>query len=821
MTSENNSNPVHQPVPLTAQRISRSQDDDIEIGRYLILFFENWYWFVIAISFFIAAAWFINRKAIKVYQVQATLIIEDESKSPLSSSMFGGGSMVSGLNNYPSWYNFQNQILILKSANLIERTLHNVSFEVSYFNDEFWRPKEIWEETPFVVVPDTSKPQALGITFRVIIVKDGSIKIKNLENGDRIETFNYSTNKKSKVVEKFKIDRPVKFGELLEGEGYAFTIIPRENTLKDEKPAEGSYLFSFNSYESLLQTWSGRLKLSTVDKDASMVRLTVESECPSKAQQFINMHLYMYRLRTLEKKNQFATNTVEFIDKKLNAITDSLKSTEINLQNFKKENQVVDLSFQAQQLFDKAREMDNRKAEVKLKGDYYQYILDYLKKSKDTGGLIAPSVVGIEDPLLTNLVVELNKLMDQKIVITGGGLSTNPYLATLSLEIKNAKATIEEIIRNLINTNSQAVAETEKRLGEIMSEVRKLPQTERELFGIERKFKLNDQIYTYLLQRRAEAQITKASNTPDNEIIDSARLVLPNIKPRPVRNYAIALLMGLFMPGLFFFLKEVFNVKIETEEEVKKIANLPIAGQIAHSRSEYQTIVLHDPHNNISEAFRNVRTRMRFFTREIKNPVILVTSAMPAEGKTFTALNLASAYSLMGAKTVLIGFDLRRPGIFGEFGIDNHKGVSTYLIGTDKLADVIKESGYENLYIISAGPMPPNPSELASSSKVKELIAELKRQFDYIILDSAPIGSVSDTFSLAQVADSVIILVRHNKTNKHLLKDTIEDCRANGINNLCILMNDIRNDARSYGYRGRYGYGYDYGYNYGSNGKSS
>jgi tyrosine-protein kinase Etk/Wzc len=548
-----------------------------------------------------------------------------------------------------------------------------------------------------------------------------------------------------------------------------------------------------------------------------MVKLSSETECPGKARLFINMHLKMYRQRTLDKKNQFATNTIDFIDSQLITITDSLNSTELNLQDFKKNNQVVDLSFQAQQLFDQARELDNKKAEVKIRGDYYQYLIDYLLKNRDAGNLIAPSVIGIEDPLLNNLVLELNKMADQKIAMAGSGVSENPYLVTIGSQIKNAKATLEENVRNLINNNNQAIKDIDNRLNDVMVEVRKLPQTERELFGIERKFKLNDQIYTYMLQRRAEAQIARASNAPDNEIIDSARIVLPNIKPKPARNYALGLILGLLIPGLFFITKEIFNIKIETEEEVKKITNLPVAGHIAHSKSEYQAVVLSQPQSNISEAFRNVRLRMRFFTREIKNPVILVTSSMPEEGKTFTALNLASAYSLSGAKTALIGFDLRRPGIFQEFGIDNVKGISTYLIGSDKLDDIIMESGYENLSIVPAGPVPPNPSELASSAKAKELFDELKKRFEFIIVDSAPIGSVSDTYSLAQISDSVIMLVRHNKTIKHILKDTIEDCRANGVNNISILMNDIRNDMRIYGYKGRYGYGY--GYSYGGNGK--
>ena len=266
------------------------------------------------------------------------------------------------------------------------------------------------------------------------------------------------------------------------------------------------------------------------------------------------------------------------------------------------------------------------------------------------------------------------------------------------------------------------------------------------------------------------------------------------------------------MPGGFFLLKEMFNLKIETEEEVKRITSLPVAGHISHSSKDYQTVVLNDPQTDIAEAFRNLRTRMRFFTRDIKSPVILVTSSMPAEGKTFTAINLASAYSLSGSRTVLVSFDLRKPRLYDEFGLNNEKGISTYLIGNDKIDDIIFKTDHKNLFIIPAGPVPPNPSELISTGKTKELFEELKKKFDYIITDSAPIGAVSDTYSIASLADATIMLVRHNKTVKLLLRDTLEDCKTNGLENISILMNDIRSDMRMYGYHGRYGYGYRYGY---------
>ena len=485
-------------------------------------------------------------------------------------------------------------------------------------------------------------------------------------------------------------------------------------------------------------------------------------------------------------------------------------------QDFRRNNEVVNLSFQAEQLFSQVRDLENSRAELKLQKDYFAYLKEYLNRNMEPGDLVAPAVMGVTDPLLNSIVMEMNRMGNEKVAMKGSEGTINPYIATLDSQIKNAKVTAGEILVNLQKNNDIAIADLDKRIEGVVEEVRKLPKTERELFSIERQFKLNDYIYTFMLQRRSEAQIAKASNSPDNEVIDYAMISGGPIKPKSNLNYIIGFLMGIVIPGLYLMLRETFNLKIETEDEVKRISNLPVAGHITHCTKDYYSIVLQDPQSNISEAFRNLRTRMKFFTREVKSPVILVTSSMPAEGKSFTALNLASAYSLAGNRTVLVSFDLRRPRIYKEFNLDNEKGITTYLIGRDSIEDIIMPTGYDNLFVIPSGPIPPNPSELASSDKSAELINELKKKFDFIIVDSAPIGAVSDTYSIAFLADATIILVRHNKTLRQLLKDTIEDCKLNGISNISILMNDIRSDLRMYGYRGRYGYVYGYEYSYGN-----
>jgi tyrosine-protein kinase Etk/Wzc len=803
-----------QPFPTN---LTRKHTDDIDLRKYLFLFIENWYWFTLTIFLGLGLALFVNKYSIKEYKVNATLLIEDEKNQANSFGSGGqkeGTDFLSGFGLYPSMKNLQNQTLILQSYSKIGKTIHETDFEVTYFKKELIGKREIYNESPFIISFDRSHTQPLGVLFTVTVQSKGKLNISAEAINETVENYDYLTEKVKSTASSFNFKKDVEYGIPLQGENYLFSVLPREGALQPVNGSSQTYFFLFNNIQGLISTWRSRLVITPMKASASMVELSINTDCPSKAITFLDTHLETYRQRTLDKKNQFAIKTIEFIDKQLVSISDSLGQKEKDLQNFRKNNQVVDVSYQAQQLFEQTKEMENTRGELKLKGDYYIYLKRYLSENMEAGDLVAPSVMGISDPLMNNLVLELNRMENEKVAMKGDEGSRNPYLRTLDSQIKNAKVAFEETLINMEKNNNIAISDVDARLERVLAEVRKLPQKERDLFGIERQFKLNDYLYTYLLQRRSEAQIAKASNTPDNEIIDTASVAGRPIKPKTRLNYLLGFLIGLTLPGLFFMAKELLNIKIETEDEVRRITNLPLAGHISHNTKDYPGVVLNDPQSNISEAFRNLRTRMRFFTREVKSPAILITSSMPSEGKTFTALNLASAYSLAGSKTVLVSFDLRRPRIYSEFGLDNETGISTYLIGRDKIDDIIMKTGHENLFIIPAGPVPPNPSELILTDKTKELYTELRKRFDIIVTDSAPIGAVSDTYSLASLSDAIIMLVRHNKTVKQLLKDTMEDCKANGLTNMSILMNDIRSDMRMYGYRGRYGYVYGYEYSY-------
>jgi capsular exopolysaccharide synthesis family protein len=344
-----------------------------------------------------------------------------------------------------------------------------------------------------------------------------------------------------------------------------------------------------------------------------------------------------------------------------------------------------------------------------------------------------------------------------------------------------------------------------------------MPETERKLFGFERKFKLNDALYTYLLTKRSEVQIAKASYVPDNEILDIAREAeFTVIAPKSFRNYIIALILGFGIPIAFLLLRDFFNDKILVIEDIEKVSDFPILGYILHNKEKSFTIVADEPLSISSESIRAVRTNFQFISKENDKNVVLITSSMMNEGKTFISLNLALSFALNNKKTILLNFDLRKPKVQDYLNIENKKGLSLYLSGNASIEEIIVKTPYENLDVILAGTIPPNPMELIAGNKTGLLIEKLKEKYDYIILDSPPIGMVADSMLLLKHTNILLYIVRQNQTLKKVFTHQIEDLHKKGIQNVNIILNDIQMGKRfqsySYGYAYAYGYGYGYGY---------
>lgn len=763
-------------------------DDVVDAKKILLYFLRNWYWFILSICIAVVISWLYLQNTLKVWKTSATILIEEGNRNQHQ----GTRNLTEGYGLNAGMQNIENQIVILSSWNLVEKALTGLSFDMDYYYMGKFSKQSLYKKSPFkVLMTDPLNPISENVEFRILIRDNNQFQIIAEDN---------------KII---KLDRMANWGDTIKVGDSGFLL---EKT--DYWPPESvdqPFYFTYRSLERLVQAYIQRLEVEPVSHDATILEVSLEGTNPERDRDLLKNLTESLLMDNLDKKNREAERIITFIEKQLTSTAESLSLTENRLQSFRSRNRVMNISAQGTTIMENAVKLEDTQAKLNNEANYYNYLMEYLKKDNKSEKVIAPATLGIEDPQLVRLVENLSDLNAEysKFGVTE---KSNPMQVALVQQIRTTKSALVETLQGIIRANELAVSENTVRLKELNQQAASLPVQERELLGIERQFKLTDALYTLLLEKQAEARLQKASNSPDNEIISSARTAAEPAGPKDLMVYFIGLFAGLSFPTLVLLLIKELDDKIRTEEDIKSLTPLPIIGHIPHNKHKTQTVVFDNPKEGISEAFRSLRTRVKFIIKDTSSPVILVTSSIPGEGKSFTALNLASTYSLTGKNTVIIGGDLRRPTIGAFFDISQKKGLSTWLIGMHNLDEVIQTTKHEQLYVIPAGPVPPNPSELLNHKKLCEFISLLKERFDYIIIDSAPIGIVSDSYAWAEVADATIMLVRGGKSVMKILKTTLADINASGLNHANIVVNDLRDGGgsidHSYLYRNSAKYGY-------------
>jgi len=753
--------------------------DALKIRKTLLLMIRNWYYYFAAIILFGGGAYYYLDQKFPVYSTEAFILIEEEDNTPTQD-------ILEGFSMRPGVQNLENQILVLQSYSIIRKAIEELPFEIDVYRKGFLSQASYYPLNPLKIEPGSKGlPNEIEFIFQYA--------------GD--DEFNLSTSSHSGL----ELDTIIPFGKEFVMDQGSFTVFPVLE-LDDVYMTGDKIYFHFFEKDVLAETFTRRMMVENATRDGSIVRLSIEGTNRSKGLVFLDKVTEVFIENNLEKKNLEAKRIIDFIEEQVGDVQHDLILTENRLQEFRSANRIMDVSAQTQQIIDQAVILENEKARLSLTRGYYHYLDDYLSEEGNNDRPVAPAAMGIDDPNLTNLISEYSGLQAEYFSSEVG--ERNPFQGQLDMRITNIKQSIKETLSGHMMANQLARDENEKSINRLNGEASRLPAKEQQLLGFEREFNLNNVLYTFLLERRAEAQIQKASNAPDHEIVDRARLG-GLVTPIPGNVYAIALSLALILPTLVLLLfSSVFQNVITCEEDVNLITKLPVIAQFPHSRLNYYTIVLTDPASTISEAFRSLRNRMEFFTRDLKSPVILVSSSIPSEGKTFAATNLASVYSLAGVRTLLVGFDLRRPTLAKGFALEEKSGMTEYLIGKKNLEEIVHKTNYQNLDVIPSGPIPPNPGELSGSVKAKNMFTELRRKYECIIVDSPPVGVVSDIYNVASIADAMLLVVRHGYTRKNALSTTLSEVDSYGINGLSILINDVKLSGNSY----RYAYKYKYDY---------
>ena len=543
----------------------------------------------------------------------------------------------------------------------------------------------------------------------------------------------------------------------------------------------------------------------------------------------------IYLLQNLEQKNEVAENSIRFINEQLKSLQSSLQQSEGAMTDFRQENKFVDVNSYAGQLMGMVSSYDQKALELRLRETYFDYLINYINTNIESGAVIAPTTMGVDEPILMGLVQQLNDLRIQRGELT----EKNVYYAKYTKDIENVKTAISEVVSSMRASLEIEKEDLRRRTSEAEREIKKLPEKELQMVAIERNYRIDDNYYTFFLQKRAEAEIQKASNTPDNSIMDKARttaIMNAKAKSKTTSKY---LIIGFLIPALLIILSELLNNKIRSPKDVLKLKFFRLIGTLRHAKSQNPTLVRASPRSSYAEMMRAIRTRIEFVLRRKEKLVICVTSTESGDGKTFLSTNLASLYAMTGKKVLLIDFDLRKPNVHTKLGLENGSGISNYLIGDCELKDILVKDTPFGFDFMRAGTIPPNPGELVHADKVAEMMVDLRQKYDFIIMDTSPIGLVPDAYALIEQSDMCLFVIRCMQTNKSFCKQTLEQMSEviESPEKVQLILSDIPTTGRhsygsgyGYGYGGYGGYGYGhlgyggyggYGYGYGGNNSRS
>lgn len=775
----------------TFAKIGNETGISIDYKRILYHVFKYWYIVVLSLIVALSVAFLRNRYAIRVYPVTASIIIKESEESNEMKFMFN--------NPLVNFYrNYLNELYIVRSHPLIQRTVQELNFQVALYQEGTILTTENYKTLPIGihVVSEDADAKALSLNFEVINPKEFKLWQEETGNNEFTDTFHFNDTIQLGLNQ------------------YVFVIKDSLSKPFFNQP----YIFNYTPSGTLASRYIGRLGAEWAEEGAGVINLTLSGSIPQKEIDFLEALILQYEEYNLKKKSLAASRSIDFITDQLEAITDSLKWAERQLELFKDKNVVTDLNSEALRLYQKVEGLELQKSELTLKANYYQYLLKYLEEEKDLDQIILPTSVGISDPILGGLISRMvDYQLEMKMLLSRDKLE-NPLVSERRKRILEIKRDIIESVNNQKGVDKLKMDFLSKGIRDMEKQLSYLPLAERQLIAIKRNYTLLENLYVFLLEKRAEAGISKASTTSDVVVVNPP-LAGNFVSPRIRLNYLLAISIGLALPLLFFMGIELFNNKVQSREDIEEQTDTPVLGGTGHKNSEDNLEVMKKPKSAVAESFRALRANLFYFMESKEKGTILVTSSISGEGKTFTSINLASVFSLSGKRTLIIGADMRRPKIVDDFKIANDIGLSSYLAGLAEFDAVVNPTQYDNLFLVSGGPVPPNPSELILGKRMEEFMRLAKEQFDIVVIDSPPLAIVADAFELAKFADHTIFLVRQDYTPKILLR-SIEDYSSSGkLKNVSIVLNDIYRSGLGYGYG--YGYSYGYGYGYGYYTKSS
>lgn len=757
--------------------MTEDKDNVINLKEELFKYLVHWRWFVLSVFLSLIAAFLYLTVTPKSYNIATKILIKDEKSNDLANqlSAFSEMSLLGNSKN-----NIENEVEILKSRTLIYNTLDSLKLNIQYLDTSEVISKDLYKKSPVKLIWNNEH-----------ISKKTTIVLSNIEDN----SFDVS-------VDDEKIDGGT-FGKTINSEFGSF-IINRTAAINDLNT------ITINVFPKIAQAedYQKNLNVSPTSKTSSIIDVSIIDQTPEKAVDFLNTLVFNYNLAGVKDKRYISENTSNFISDRLDLIATELGDVESQVEGYKNTNNLSDIETEVKLYLDNLSSFEKSVVQNETKINVVNSLISHISKSKQDE--LVPGGLLNDDASSESFIQEINHLILEKQKLSISATSENAAYIELENQIRALKANLLASLRRNLSSLQIIKNDYKRQESEMQSKLAQVPRQEREFRIIDRQQKVKEALYLFLLQKREETNITLAATDMNAKVIDKAIVTDKPVAPKTMIILLAALVLGGLIPFLVIYVKNLLDTKIKTRFDITDNSNIPFLGDVPTSESSDELMEL-SSRSSAAEAIRIVRTNLDFILSEKAEDeckVIFLTSTISGEGKTFVSANLAATFSLSGKKVLLIGLDLRNPKLY-EYLKVNPLGISNYITTNNKpLKDfILPVEGYDNFDVLSSGSIPPNPTEILMSKKIKEIFDELKAQYDYIIVDTAPVSLVTDTLLISKHADATIYVVRANKIDKDMLRIPNELYKDNKLNKLTFVLND--SDVTK-------GYGYGYGYGYGN-----
>ncbi|MBA2561712.1 MAG: polysaccharide biosynthesis tyrosine autokinase [Chitinophagaceae bacterium] len=754
-----------------AQKPENSESTFFEDFSYKYLPF--WPLFIFFLIVLLVGAWVYLRYTTPVYATSSTLLINDEKKGADENKI------EESLNLLSSNKIVENEIEVIKSRKLMEEVVKDLHLYAPVYEEGKVKLTSAYASSPVTI--EVNQPEKLKYFDKIY--------------------FTYNYKNKTVVINKnaYPLDTMVAtpYGNI------KFTV-----NKYFWKPTEKPLYFALFQPKQIANAILGNLYVSATSKQSSIVYLYLKDEVPQRGEDILNVLMDKYNNDAIEYKNNLAKNTIAFVDERLRLVSDELNSVEKKIQDFKTRKGIVDLSEQGKLYLRNVSESDQKLADVNTRLGVLNQVENYVT-AKDNSTGIVPATLGINDPVLTKL---LDKLYQAEIDIEKLKKTTaanNPILESITNEREKIRPSILENIRNQKANLEVSKNDLSTTTRSFNSALQSIPQQERELLNVSREQLIKNNVYSFLLQKREETALAYASNLANSKIISPAQSTNTPVTPKTNIIYLVAVVLAFVLSIALVSFKELFTGKILFRTQIEKYTNIPIVGEISNFKEKKGILVKGNENRAIQEQFRQLRAATGLFNKTNIKKKILVTSSIPGEGKSLISTNLALSLSRSGKKVILIDMDIRNPEISKNFQVSKNIGIANFLEENIEPAEIINNSNFHNLFILPAGETKENPTELLLNGKLSDLFDYLEAGYDYIIIDTPPVNSVTDAFILSEFCDFSLYVIRHKYTPKTFIKKLDDNIKMKPLKNIAIVFNGIK--PRGF-IKGDYGYGYGYGY---------